>query len=54
MNKQKQPLTQKEFSSRGGKARAKKLSKKRRSEIARMGGLARIKKFKKHGQILQS
>jgi general stress protein YciG len=31
----------KEFQSRGGKARAKKLSKKRRSEIARMGGKAR-------------
>lgn len=29
---------------RGGKARAKKLSKKRRKEIARLGGLKRWKK----------
>jgi hypothetical protein len=30
----------KEFAALGGKARAKKLSKKRRSEIARKAGLA--------------
>jgi hypothetical protein len=29
---------------RGGKTRAKKLSKQRREEIARLGGLARWKK----------
>jgi hypothetical protein len=32
------------FASMGGKARAKKLSKKRRVEIARAGGEARSKK----------
>jgi hypothetical protein len=32
------------FASMGGKARAKKLSKKRRVDIARSGGLARSKK----------
>lgn len=37
-------LTHKEMSSRGGKARAKKLSKKRRLEIAMMGVMARKKK----------
>jgi hypothetical protein len=34
----------KQFRSAGGKARAKKLSKKRRQEIARAGGLARAAK----------
>ena len=33
--------------SKGGKARAKKLSKKRRQEIARMGAYAKIKKLDK-------
>jgi general stress protein YciG len=33
-------MNHKEFSSRGGKTRAKKLSKKQRTEIARMGGKA--------------
>lgn len=36
-------MTLAEFQSKGGKARAKKLSKKRRIEIARMGGKARKK-----------
>ena len=36
-------LTHKEFSARGGKARAKKLTKEQRSEIARKGGLSRRK-----------
>lgn len=35
-------LSHKEMSSRGGKARAKKLSKKRRKEIAMMGVKARF------------
>lgn len=34
-------LTHKQFASKGGKARAKKLSKKRRKEIAIMGVKAR-------------
>jgi len=34
-------MNHKEFSSRGGKARAKNLSKKRKREIARAGGLAK-------------
>jgi hypothetical protein len=37
-------LTVKEFASMGGKARAKKLSAKRRKEIARMGVDARLDK----------
>lgn len=39
----KKELTVKEFASLGGRARAKKLSKKRRKEIAKMGGLAKKK-----------
>jgi len=39
-------LTHREVASRAGKARAKKLSKKRRKEIARMGGLAKAKRNK--------
>ncbi len=35
------------IASRGGRARAQKLSAKRRSEIARMGGKARRKSAKK-------
>jgi len=38
-----QILTHREVASRAGKARAKKLSKKRRSEIAKLGGLAKAK-----------
>lgn len=34
----------KQFASLGGKARAKKLTKKRRKEIAQMGGRPRKKK----------
>lgn len=37
-------LTHKQMSSRGGTARAKKLSKKRRKEIAMMGVRARFDK----------
>jgi hypothetical protein len=37
------------FASMGGKARAKKLSKKRRAEIARAGGLARAKVVRTRG-----
>jgi len=40
-------ITHREVASRAGKARAKKLSKRRRSEIARLGGLAKAKKKKK-------
>ena len=39
-------MTLKQFQSAGGKARAKKLSKKRRVEIARSGARARWKKKK--------
>lgn len=39
----KKQLTLKDFQSMGGKARAKKLSKKRRIEIAKMGSTARNK-----------
>jgi general stress protein YciG len=37
----KRAMTLAELRSAGGKARAKKLTKKRRSEIARMGGKAK-------------
>lgn len=40
------PLTVREFASMGGKARAKKLSKKERSESARKAVIARWKKAK--------
>jgi hypothetical protein len=36
------------FASMGGKARARKLSKQRRVEIARSGGVARSKKNASH------
>jgi hypothetical protein len=39
-------LTQKEFASKGGKARAKKLSKERRKEIAILAVQARERKRK--------
>lgn len=39
-----------QFSSKGGKARAKNLSAKKRSEIAREGALAMHKKRKKKGK----
>jgi hypothetical protein len=35
------------FASMGGKARASKLSKQERSEIARKGGLARADRYKR-------
>jgi len=39
-----------QFSRRGGKARAKKLSKERRSQIARLGGLTKAARSKKPTQ----
>jgi general stress protein YciG len=36
-----------EFARKGGKARAKKLTKKQRQEIARLGGLEKAAKQKK-------
>lgn len=39
-----------EFARRGGKARAKKLTKEQREEIARTGGLAKAKKAKQAKQ----
>jgi hypothetical protein len=36
------------FASMGGKSRARMLSKKRRQEIARQGGLARAANLKAH------
>ena len=41
-------LTQKEFASLGGKARAKKLSKKRRLEISRLANRAKLDKSAIH------
>ncbi len=38
-------MTQKEFAALGGKSRAKRLTKEQRSEIARMGGNANLKKY---------
>ena len=49
-----QILTHREVVSRAGKARAKKLSKKRRSEIARLGGLAKAKKKKRRTRGLKN
>lgn len=40
-------MTLKQAGSLGGKARKKALSAKRRQEIARMGGLARVRKHSK-------
>jgi general stress protein YciG len=41
------PLTVSEFARLGGKARAKKLSKKRLSEIGKMGGRPRKRRLTK-------
>src|SRR5438445_157661 len=43
-------MTQKEFAAMGGRARAKKLTKKRQSEIARKAGLASAKRRSNFGQ----
>jgi len=43
----KRPMTVSEMAKLGGRARAKKLSKARRQEIARMGGLAKAAKGKR-------
>lgn len=40
----KSELTQKEFASKGGKARMAKLTKQERSELSKKGVLARLKK----------
>lgn len=49
MNKE---LTQREFASKGGKARAEKLSKERRKEIALMGVEAKRRKLDESKKVL--
>jgi hypothetical protein len=44
------PLTLAQFQSKGGLARARKLSKRQRKAIARLGGLAKARKYPNNGQ----